>query len=85
MMSMEYTVGVSLSYEGRAMREQVVSAPGGGTHGYSGSRSGYSIPRSTAKCDGCAIISIDGATHGDGDSKPNSGTYRSATELIDRN
>jgi hypothetical protein len=85
MMLMEYAADVSPSYEGRVVREHGMSAPGGGTHGYSGGRSRYSVPHSSAKCDGCAIMSINGTSHGDGDSEPSSGADRSTSERIDRN
>jgi hypothetical protein len=82
-MLMEYASYVSPAYVGRAVREHVMSALGGGAHGDSNDRSRYGVPRSAAKHDGCATTGTGGATHGDGDDEPSSGTDRSAAEPID--
>jgi hypothetical protein len=82
-MSMEYAADVPPAYEGRAMREHIMSTPGGGAHGDSGGWSRYGVPCSAAKRDGCLTIGISGDTYGGGDGEPNSDTDRSATELID--
>jgi hypothetical protein len=71
-MSMEYAADVSLTYEGMAVREHVMSAPGGGSHGDSVGRSRYDVLRSIAKCDGCVTTGIGGTTHGGGDGEPTS-------------
>jgi hypothetical protein len=70
-MSMEYTAYVLHAYEGRAARVHAMSTPGGGTHGDSGGKSRYGVPRSAAKRDGYNTTGIGGATHGDGDGEPN--------------
>jgi hypothetical protein len=80
--SMEYAADVSPAYEGMAVREHAMCAPGGDTHEDSG---GYGVPHSTAKGDGYATTDIGGATHGDGDGEPSSGADRSAAEPIDWN
>jgi hypothetical protein len=83
-MSMEYAADVSLAYEGMAAREHAMSAPSGDTHGDSGGKSIYDVPRSATKRDGCAIIGIGGAAHGDGDGEPTCGVDPSAAEPIDQ-
>jgi hypothetical protein len=84
-MLMEYAADVSLAYEGRAVREHTMSAPGGSAHGDSGDRSKYGVPCLAAKCDGCATTGIGGGTHGDGDDEPSIGVDRCVAEPIDRN
>jgi hypothetical protein len=82
-MSMEYATNVSLAYEGMAAREHAMSTPSGDAYGDSGGRSRYGVHRSAAKRNGCTTTNIGGATHGDGDGEPSSGTDRSAAEPID--
>jgi hypothetical protein len=80
LMPMKSTIDVSPADEGTTVREHVMFAPIGGTHGDGDGRSKYGVPCSEAKCEGCATTGIGAATHEDGDGETNAGAIESAAK-----